>query len=393
MAHDVLSSMGNEAEAKRMKKVVVFANTAWNLKNFRAGLIGQLVAEGYKVVLVAGKKGETDEPFILDMPCAYIRLSPRGRNPFTELFSFCQLAMLMIKERPDYCLTFTIKPNLYTGLIGRIIPFTHIMNITGLGQGFAKDGLFKKILIGLFRLAISKRSFLFFQNQQDKDIFLESGLGAEEFSGLLPGSGVDLQKFAYHERVVPVGEPTVFLFCGRLLRSKGVDRVVRAVKTLYSEGFDVRLNIVGIFETGFDAIKKDEIEDWADGQLITFEGEQTDVRPSIRRADCVVLPTAYPEGSPRILIESAAIGRPAIASRTKGCKDIIIDELTGLLCIVRDDEDLLRQMRRIVDMGPEKRRTLGVAGRKYMESHYDETIIIDSYLHQMKGLSSELRNM
>ena len=126
------------------------------------------------------------------------------------------------------------------------------------------------------------------------------------------------------------------------------------------------------------AVSRDEVESWVREGIIEYLGVADDVRPHIAAADCVVLPS-YREGTPRTLLEAAAMGKPIVATDVPGCREVVEHGRTGLLCQVRDAHDLSAKMQMIAEMAPLERQAMGAAGRAKMEREFDERLVIRAY--------------
>jgi glycosyltransferase involved in cell wall biosynthesis len=112
-----------------------------------------------------------------------------------------------------------------------------------------------------------------------------------------------------------------------------------------------------------------------------------DVRPVIAAADCVVLPSYYREGTPRVLLEGAAMGRPIVTTDMPGCRDVVEDGVTGYLCRPRDASDLARCLMAIAALDPSERAAMGLASRRRMESTFDERVVIAAYFEAIGRLT------
>jgi glycosyltransferase involved in cell wall biosynthesis len=179
-------------------------------------------------------------------------------------------------------------------------------------------------------------------------------------------------------RAVP--QSPVFLLIARLLRDKGVGEFVEAARVLRREGVDARFQLLGpLGVANRTAVPRAELDAWVGEGLVEYLGEKEDVRPWIAKADCVVLPS-YREGTPRVLLEAAAMGRPVIATDVPGCREVLEEGVNGLFCRVRDSADLAEKMRRMVKMTRGERAAMGMAGRAKMEREFDQRIVIGRYM-------------
>jgi glycosyltransferase involved in cell wall biosynthesis len=142
----------------------------------------------------------------------------------------------------------------------------------------------------------------------------------------------------------------------------------------------VRFQLLGFLDVeNRTAVDRASVERWVAEGVVEYLGATQDVRPFIAAADCVVLPS-YREGTPRSLLEGAAMGRPLIATDVAGCREVVEHGRNGLLCRVRDAADLADKMLAFVDLPPEQRARMGREGRAKVERQFDEHLVIDRYL-------------
>ena len=131
------------------------------------------------------------------------------------------------------------------------------------------------------------------------------------------------------------------------------------------------LDLVGFFDDDYEAQVSQLVEDG----IAVFHGFRSEPRPYYAAADCIVMPS-YHEGMSNVLLEAAATGRPVITSDIHGCKEAVDNGKTGLLCRVKDADDLYRQMRTIAQLSREERIAMGLAARDKMEREFDKNDVV-----------------
>ena len=368
--------------------VLLVANTDWNLTNFRLGLIRELQAQGYRVSAAAAarrhfrilrREGVRYHDLVLD---------GKTRNPFKDFLLLCRLYWLYRAVRPDVVLHFTIKPNIYGSLACALLGIPVVNNVTGLGIVFAKKGLVSRIVRLLYRIAFDRASRTFFQNSSDLNLFLRHGIVDGKRAGKLPGSGVDTRTFSPQEK--RQDGPLVFLLVARMIWQKGIEEFVRASELVRADHPGTEFRLAG--ELGVNnpsAIPEDRIRQWERTGLIRYLGFSEDIRQVIGEADCVILPSYYPEGVPRTLLEAASMAVPIITTDTPGCRDAVDDGVNGFLCRPRDAQDLARKMALIIGMSPAQRLQMGRAGRAKMRREFDESIVVQKYLEAIRAAVAE----
>lgn len=363
--------------------VLLVSNTDWSIANFRGGLIRRLQAEGYRVAAVA-----PDSRQGIRLPCELIPITSERQavSPLRDLRLLLRLVRLFRARRPFAVLTFTPKPNIYGVLAARCSGAKVISNVSGLGSGFLGGSLLMRIMHALYRYADRRADRVFFQNADDLAYFGEHQLVDPSKAVLVPGSGVDLARFRPESR--ESGKRLVFLLIARLLRDKGILEYVEAARLVRRRHAEVRFQVLGQLDPANpSAIAERELQAWIDEGTIEHLGWRDDVRPSIAAADCVVLPS-YREGTPRTLLEAAAMARPVIASDVPGCRQVVEHGRTGYLCRARDPQDLAEKMIQMIGLPPAERLRQGTEGRRKMEREFDETLVIGRYLQALQELRS-----
>jgi len=368
-------------------KLIICINTAWNLFNFRAGLIRALVAQGYEVVAVAPFDEYAKRLAALGCRFVALPMDNQGTNPWRDAVLLWRFWRLLRRERPAAFLGYTIKPNIYGSMAAHALGIPVINNIAGLGAVFIRDGWLVRVVRGLYRAALKRSSKVFFQNEDDRRLFVDGGVVNPVLTGLLPGSGVDLTRFS------PVGDGARspqrvfrFLLIARMLRDKGVVEYVEAARLIRQDRVDVEFCLLGFLDVQNPAaISRAEMDAWVAAGDVRYLGVSDDVRIEIAAADCIVLPS-YREGTPRSLLEAAAMGKPIITTDAVGCREAVDDGVNGFLCKVGDAEDLARHMKKMLDLVPAQRAIMGGAGRRKMEQQFDERIVIERYLEALREI-------
>lgn len=353
--------------------------------NFRSKLIRALVETGHEVVAVAPYDKYATRLEVLGCKFVELKMDNGGTSPVRDAFLLLRYWRLFRGEQPGVFLGFTVKPNVYGSLAAHILGIPVINNIAGLGAVFIRGGWLAKLVQGLYRAALGRSAKVFFQNPDDCQLFLDGRLVQAKVTELLPGSGIDLHRFAVAPMPVACSKFR-FLLIARMLRDKGVDEFVQAAKLLRDRWPSVEFCLLGFVDVQNPAaISRAEVESWVAHGFVNYLGLSDDVRNEIAIADCVVLPS-YREGTPRSLLEAAAMGRPIITTDAVGCREVVDHGVNGYLCKVRDAEDLAEKMNQILLLPPEDRLAMGLRGRAKMEAEFDEQIVIGKYLAAIEAI-------
>lgn len=359
-------------------KIAVIANSAWYLYNFRRNLMRALSAQGHTPVAIGPSDAYADRLRQEGFAYRPLALAAAGTNPLRELHTLWALRRALVEEHIDIAFTFTPKPNIYTGLAARGLRLVHVPNVSGLGRVFIHPTLLTPLVLQLYRMAFRRSDRVIFQNEDDREVFVRHRLVPAGKTLRVPGSGVDLERFA-PAPVPAAGEPVVFLLVARTLWDKGVGEFVAAARALRREQPRLRFELLGSSaSTNPAAIPLDTLRGWVAEGVISHTEHVDDVRPHIAGAHCVVLPS-YREGLPRTLLEAAAMARPLIATDVPGCRDTVEDGVNGFLCSVADPSALESAMRRFLALNEGERVAMGAAGRQRVERLFSESSVLATY--------------
>lgn len=372
------------------RRVVLAVNSAWNIFNFRSGLVRGLQADGWEVVAMAPRDDHVSRVEALGCRFIEMPMQASGISPWQDWMLYRRFKTALAAERPRAFLGYTIKPNVWGSLAAHHLGIPVVNNIAGLGTVFVRHNWLTLVARSLYRQALRRSNQVLFQNEEDRSYFIDGGLVERSRTRRVPGSGVDLAAFS-PAPLPPSGptQPTRFLFIGRLLRDKGVHELALAARELRARGVKAEVTLLGFLDVDNpSAISRAEIEAWQAEGLLDYLGSADDVRPHIAAAHCIVLPSFYREGVPRTLLEAAAMGRPLITTDSIGCRDAVDDGVNGFLVRTRDASDLARQMQRFVELGDRQREAMAGASRHKAEREFDEKLVVDVYRQLLRGIGA-----
>ena len=358
--------------------ILMTANAAWNIWNFRRPLVETLAADGHRITVSAPLDDAVPELERLGCRVLPLEMSVKGLNPLEDLKLQRRFGRLFRDERPDAVLSYTIKNNIFGARAAKSADVPFLPNVTGLGTAFLSGKLLQAVAEQLYRRSFAALPVVFFQNEDDRDLFIERRLVKEQQVQLLPGSGVDLVRFA--PAAMPASaKPPAFLMIARLLRDKGVVEFVDAARRTKARHPQARFQLLGAAGSeNRTAIGRETLDAWVAEGVVEYLGTTNDVRPAISEASCIVLPS-YREGAPRALIEAAAMARPLIATDVPGCRAIVDHDVSGYLCDVKSAESLADAMERFIALKSGVQRAMGAAGRAKMEREYDQRLVVEAY--------------
>lgn len=363
-------------------KIVITVNGAWNVLNFRSGLVQSFLDKGYHVIVLA----PYDEavPKLIKMGCEFheLRMKAKAISPLSGGILFWKYLKAYDMIKPDMVFSYTIKNNIFGALAARRRDITFVPNVTGLGTAFLSGRFVQGIAQALYKRAFKSVKIVFFQNADDQALFSERKLIPMTPSRVLPGSGINLCEFKDDSSQRYNPELTEFLMIARLIKDKGIFEYVAAAREVKRLHAEVKFTLIGdMGHQNRGAIRKEDLESWVAEGVIDYQGFIPDVRPYIQNADCVVLPS-YREGAPRVLIEAAAMGKPLIATNVPGCRSVVDNDINGFLCAPRDSQSLRESCEKFIQLSDNAKKEMGRHSRMKMEKEFDEAIIIKAY-HQV----------
>lgn len=359
-----------------MKRILILANLDVGLYKFRKELIQELLEAGNEVYISLPNGALIEK--LEAMGCKFIDtyVDRRGINPLTDMKLLLFYRRLIKKLHPDLVITYTIKPNIYGGLVCRSLGIPYAVNITGLGTAFQNNGMVKKIVVRLYKSALKKAKVVFFENKGNRQVLLEENIVKEEQTYVLNGAGVNLEEYPFCE--YPSGKEIRFLFIGRIMKEKGVDELFETAEQIKKKYSNMHFDIVGPMEDDY----KEKIDDLVKRNIIEYHGYQEDVRLFIEQCSCFILPS-YHEGMANTLLEAGAMGRPLITSRIHGCMEAVLDGESGYLCNVQDSADLYEKIEKLIGLPEEVRREMGMKSRESMEEKFDKKMVVKETIQHL----------
>lgn len=365
------------------KRLLMVVNSDWFFLSHRLPIARAALEQGYDVHVAAIDTGRRQEIEAAGIRFHSIALTTRGTNPFRELKAVIDLARLYMRLRPDLVHHVTIKPILYGSLVARMFPRMGVVNaVSGLGYMFtgAAHARFLRPLVWLlYRIALKRpNSKTIFQNVEDLERFVGAGMVAPGRTVLIRGSGVDTRAFAYVPET-PQDRPVVLL-PARLIWDKGVREFIEAARSLLLRGVSARFVLVGKPDNGNPrAVPSAQLQEWVKEGVIEWWGHRSDMPAVFACSSIVALPTTYPEGVPKALIEAAAVGRPIVTTDSPGCRDIVQHGVTGILIPQGDVKALVLAIESLLE-DPALRHSLGVHGARRARTEFSVEGVVRAHL-------------
>lgn len=366
-------------------KVFFVANSAWYLSNFRLSTL-QNFSKWNEVTCLFPRSALDGDLAGYDIKKRPFFLVPESTNVLKEFLSLAHLSILLLVKRPNILFSFNPKTNLYALIACWLLRIPCVPNVSGVGAASQLSGPIGKLYRSLAGFFYRRAPHVFFQNRDDYHTFTKLGWVKAGQAEVIAGSGVDLKRFHPVARDV---ESVRFLMAARLIKQKGVVEYLEAAQAVLSEGKQAEFWLAGVKDHSDRAVEPQIIEQFSQQSGIEFIGHVEDMPAVLAQVDCVVLPSFYPEGIPRSLIEAAAAGKVIVTTDTPGCREVVEREQNGFLIAPQSVEALADAMQRVINLPPETRAEMQTASRALAESRFDENIVIDSYIKTAERITGE----
>lgn len=365
-------------------KFLIIASYPPSILKFRGALIAAIQDAGFEIHIAAPEfkqyPGEREHLVSLGYIVHDITMQRTGTNPAVDAKTLLSLYHIIRAIKPDYVMSYTIKPVIYGSLAAKLAQVPNIFAlITGLGyafQGVEKLGYKKsnlqKVMYKLYGVALNSTKKVFFQNPDDETLFRKMGILKSSIpSRVVNGSGINVSEYSVAGLpIVDGGEPVPrFLLIARLLTAKGIREYAQAAMLIKGKYPQVVFDLVGWIDNNPDAIKQNELDEWVNNGLFNFLGKLSDVKPAIANSSVYVLPS-YREGTPRTVLEAMAMGRAIITTDAPGCRETVKDGYNGFLVAVKDVGTLAEAMLKFIEQ-PELIGRMGKRSREMVEQKYD----------------------
>ena len=367
-------------------RIAFIANTSWNIYNFRKGLVQHFLGRGEEVYVLTPKDEYTETIQAWGVCWFETPIDGTGANPLKDLSYFLKIQGIIRRIRPDVMLGYTIKSNIYGCLVAKFNKVPIICNVSGLGTVFLVSGLAGKAALLLYRIAFRYANVIFFQNADDKELFLSKVNLAYSKVDLVPGSGINISEFAFQE--VEPSEPVKILMISRLIVEKGVHEFAKAAE-YFKDDTRVSFTLVGKLDTAHArAIEEEELNQWIAKGWITYLPHSDKIKELIKDHEVIALPS-YREGTPRTLLEGAAMGRTLLATDVPGCREVVEDGYNGFLFQLKKEAQLISKIKLYLALDRDQKRELSKNSRALVEERFDENIVIQKYEDAIHRITSD----
>ncbi len=352
---------------------------------FRPPLIRALQRAGHQVTVATYLEpddGVAAAMAEMGVPCEHLPMARNRVRVLGDLILLWTMWRLLRRTRPDVLITWTIKPNLYGPIAGRLAGVSRIgIVVCGLGRLLLGSGFVSRVGWRMLRFSARRADRVFVQNPDDlASLHLHRAVTPRTKAIMTAGCGVDLDAFA----VAPLPDRPVVLMLGRLLASKGVHEYLDAAAIVRQQRPGVVFELAGLLETGNDAVSEVRIQAavaQGDIRYLGFLKDQDLVREAICRSCLYVLPSWH-EGTPHSTLEAMSMGRAIVTTDARGCRETVQEGVNGRLVPVRNATALAKA---ILDMLADSSRLaeMGAASRMMAESKFDADEVAATIMREM----------
>ena len=362
-------------------KILFISNSFWNLYNFRKNLILKSSKKN-KVFLIGNKDAYQKKFKKKNINFLVTTLYKNKLSVLNDLKYLISILKYIKKIKPNNIISFTIKPNLVSLIISKILSIPTIVTISGLGTLFLRHNLLFKCYLIILKFLINKKVIIFFHNKSDQLIFRNNDLLKKAlYSKIVFGSGIDFKKFKYSKKNFNKNN---FVFIGRLIKEKGIDELLAVIPEIKKKNPSVKFKIIGEIDiknprtidqnTLYSLVKKGHLE---------YSGFKNDLQKDYQKATCLILPS-YREGLSKTLMEGMTTGLPIITTNVPGCEDLVKKSNAGLIVKVKNRSSLKNQIQKFINFSVSKKKVMSINAYNFAKENFDEKIIIKKYLNGFK---------
>jgi glycosyltransferase involved in cell wall biosynthesis len=367
-------------------KIIILSPEMATLLNFRLDMMRQMVEKGHEVIAVAPEGERIEELEAEGIKYKQLKFSNTRLSILKDIRLFKQYLKLLKDEQPDSIFAYAAKPVIYGSLAAKTKGIKHYYAmVSGSGAVFVgneegKGIALRAVVKYLYKIALKYCTKVIFQNNEDLNDFVTMKLVQSQQCVRVNGSGVNMSKF--QPKNIPT-KPITFVFIGRLLKTKGLIEFLEAAKRIKRRNSEVRFQIVGNFHlTNPHSISKEQFYEYVDQGIVEYIGSVNDVRPYLKQATVMTLPSYYGEGVPKILLEALAMGRPVITTDHRGCRETVDNGVNGW-CIPVKNIDALEEKMMWMVKNPSKLQAMGDKSLKLCKEKFDVKLVNEEIFRAM----------
>ncbi len=362
----------------KKKRVLFLVNHDVVIYNFRLEVVEKLLELGHEVHISSPYGERIDDLIALGAKYHEIVIDRHGMNPVAEISLLRDYQKLMKKVKPDIVLGFTIKPNIYGAIAARKAGIPFVANITGLGTAVENGGWKQKLFVKMYKFAFNDIQRVFFQNTENQQFFIDNKIAIGKHK-LIPGSGVNLDRFPLKNYPKENNDVIRFAFISRIMKEKGIDYYLAAAESIKNKYPNAEFHICGFCEAEYQG----KLEEYIESGTVIYHGMIRDVAEFLNDIHCVVHPTYYPEGISNVLLEACASGRPIITTDRSGCREVVDNNVNGFMIPQKNEKKLIEAIERFIMLSYDERKLMGIVARNKVEKEFDRKIVVNAYISEI----------
>jgi len=359
-----------------MSRILFLVNHDVVIYNFRLEIVERFLADGHEVHISSPYGERIDDLVKIGAKYHEMQMDRHGTNPKEEFRILSVYKKLMKEIKPDIVLGFTIKPNIYGAIAAKKYHIPFVANVTGLGTAVENPGIAQKILILFYKHAFRGIQRVFFQNTENRQFFIDHNIAVEAHD-LLPGSGVNLERYPVRE--YPVDGIIKFAFISRIMKEKGIDQYLEAAEEIKKKYKNVEFHVCGFCESEYDG----KLQEMNEKGIVIYHGMIRDVTGFMGEMHCIIHPTYYPEGISNVLLEACATGRPIITTDRSGCREVVEDGFNGYKIPQKDCRALVEAIEKFFRLTFDEKKQMGFNARTKVQCEFDRKIVVQKYVNEV----------
>jgi len=363
-------------------KTLILSNSIWNIYNFRFKLVKEISKKNnLKVYCDIKKNFNIKKKIKHKINIKNISFSSKSINLIDNFKLIYQINLILKKEKPKKVISFTLKPNLFCGLLSYFYSFKFFPTLSGLGTSYNRGGIFFYLIKLFIKISFKNASKIFIHNKNEKLILQKLGLNKKKIIQV-NGSGIDFDRYKKINLSKKFSNNN-FLYIGRLLYDKGIIELIEAFKIL-EKTINCKLTLAVIIDIdNVSSIKLRTIKSKILNSNIYLKINNKNLKQMIKTHDCVVLPS-YSEGMSRAIMEAGSFGRPIICSNISGCREMVQNGFNGFLVKPKSIESLLSALKKFSNLSFKDKLKFGSNSRLLLKKkEFDENKVINKYLFEI----------
>jgi glycosyltransferase involved in cell wall biosynthesis len=389
-------------EDSKPKKIIRMTTVPVSMQKLLQGQLKFISEHGYEIIALSSDGPCFEEMLHEQGDIRGIRVNmERHTSPWKDLKSLVKLIKVFRKEKPFIVHTHTPKAGLLGMLAAKITGVPHRLHTTAGLPLLVYSGFYRKILNAMERLTNACATQVFPNSFNMMKIMSEMKLcDTKKMRVIGNGSsnGIDTKHFSVEQAMADSGNNRddirktlgindcdfAFIFVGRVVKDKGVNELVDALRRIVPNHLNCRLIMVGPYEAHLDPIAPENVAFFKNDHSAVFMGFQNDVRPFMMAADALVFPS-YRECFPNVVMQAGAMGLPSIVTDINGCNEIIEEGKNGRIIPTHNEEALYSMMKWFITH-PGEVKQMAENAREMIVSRYNRQTIWQEILNIYNSL-------